>query len=81
MDSDDSNDRAPNTYKPQCCRPLPEVAFGEQSRQQPLINTRWLGVAWTELGEREEDVSHLERLLRCQNANSFEPMANVLWER
>ncbi|GAB4817554.1 hypothetical protein N2152v2_004600 [Parachlorella kessleri] len=60
--------------------PLPEVVLGEQSRQQPLINTRWSGVAWTEVGEEEGDVPPLERLLRCQNPNGFEPMANVLWD-
>ena len=32
-------------------RPLPESVFGEASQQQPLISTRWEGVACTALGE------------------------------
>ena len=32
-------------------RPLPEAVFGAASLQQPLISTRWEGVACTELGE------------------------------
>ncbi len=66
---------------PPACRPLPEGLFGEQSREQPLINTRWPGVAWTEMGEVEGEVPPLDRLLRCQNPNGFGPISEVLWER
>lgn len=61
-------------------RPLPEAVFGAASLQQPLISTRWEGVACTELGETLAELDPLERLLRCENEAAFRPLAEALWE-
>ena len=61
-------------------RPLPEHAYGAMSLQKPLISTRWESVASVELGEQVDDLSPLERLLRCEHEGGHAEMANVLWE-
>lgn len=61
-------------------RPMPEAVYGPLSLRQPLISTRWEGVACAELGERAEDLPPLERLLRCENEAAFGPMAEALWD-
>lgn len=61
-------------------RPLPQAIYGERSLQQPLISTRWEGVAATEAGETLEGLGPLERLLRCEFDGAWEPMAAALWE-
>ena len=61
-------------------RPLPEEIFGTLSLQQPLISTRWEGVASAELGETLESLPILERLLRCENPSAHQEMAAVLWD-
>jgi tRNA-dihydrouridine synthase 3 len=61
-------------------RPLPEAVFGELSLRQPLISTRWEGVAAPELGETLESLGLLERALRCEAAPAHEAIAAALWE-
>jgi tRNA-dihydrouridine synthase 3 len=61
-------------------RPLPEAVFGELSLRQPLISTRWEGVAAPELGETLEGLGLLERALRCEAAPAHEAIAAALWE-
>jgi len=61
-------------------RPLPEEAFGTLSLQQPLISTRWEGVASPELGETVDSLPILERLLRCESDDAHQEMASVLWK-
>lgn len=62
------------------CRPMPEAVYGQASLQQPLLSTRWDGIACTELGETVDGLPPLERLLRCENEAAFGPMAEALWE-
>jgi tRNA-dihydrouridine synthase 3 len=61
-------------------RPLPETVYGDLSTRQPLISTRWEGVAAAETGETVEGLGPLERLLRCEYEGAWEPMAAALWE-
>jgi tRNA-dihydrouridine synthase 3 len=62
-------------------RPLPEGVYGELSKQQPLISTRWDSIAGTAMGQRVEDMTLLDRLLSCDNREGAHPaMANALWE-
>eukprot|EP00887_Chlorella_sp_A99_P001366 scaffold8.g1366.t1 len=67
-------------YRRLVYRPMPEAVYGPLSLRQPLISTRWEGVACAELGERAEDLPPLERLLRCENEAAFGPMAEALWD-
>jgi tRNA-dihydrouridine synthase 3 len=61
-------------------RPLPEDTFGTLSLQQPLISTRWEGVASIELGETVDSLPILERLLRCESDDAHVEMSTILWE-
>lgn len=61
-------------------RPFPESTYGVISRNQPLISTRWESIACVEAGETVEDLSLLERLLRCESEEACELIAEVLWE-
>jgi len=62
-------------------RPLPEGVYGELSKQQPLISTRWDSIACTAMGQRVEDMTLLDRLLSCDNREGAHPaMADALWE-
>ena len=61
-------------------RPLPEAVFGELSLQQPLMSTRWEGVACAELGETLRSLGELERLLRCEAESAHLAIADALWE-
>lgn len=62
-------------------RPLPESVYGELSKEQPLISTRWDSIASTAMGQRVEDMTLLDRLLSCDNREGAHPaMADALWE-
>jgi tRNA-dihydrouridine synthase 3 len=61
-------------------RPLPEAAFSDMSRERPLIGVRWPSAASVEAGEVEDDMSPLERLLRCQAEAAHAPIAETLWD-
>ena len=62
-----------------CCRSFPEHIYAEQSLQHPLIATR-VDVADEKLGEHLEDMSLLERLLRCERDEAHEHVAATLWD-
>lgn len=61
------------------CRSFPEQVYAEQSLQHPLIATR-VDVADENLGEKLEELSFLERLLRCERDEAHEHIAAALWE-
>lgn len=57
-------------------RPFPELSFGATSAELPLLGRRWsLAVE----GEKLEELSPLERLLRCEHEDAHVAMANALW--
>ena len=53
-------------------RALPESTFGEQSRQQPLMQTRF--------EELPDEAPPLERLLNARGPEQHEWLASTLWE-
>lgn len=61
-------------------RPLPADVYAEQSRQHPLIATRPEGVADPRVGESEDTLPIVERLLRCENEAAHQRIADVLWD-
>lgn len=61
-------------------RYLPQGIFEDMSGRHPLISTRWESVLNPFVGEHSlEDLSPLERLLRCDNEEAHVHIANALW--
>eukprot|EP00775_Hariotina_reticulata_P009095 gene9095-9265_t len=60
-------------------RHLPAEVYHEQSKLHPLIATR-ADLADSRVGEKEDTLSLLERLLRCENEAAHGPIADIIWD-
>jgi len=58
-------------------RPLPEALFAGRAINDPLLQSR-LDVAVE--GELREELSSVERLLRCSSADAHAAISEILWE-